>query len=38
MRHRNFNPNILFECANNVSTLRVVTYIIWVQIEDRYEN
>jgi hypothetical protein len=33
-----FQSKFVFECANNVSTLRVVTYNLWTQIEDRYVN
>jgi hypothetical protein len=33
-----FQSKFVFECANYVSTSRVVTYNIWTQIEDRYVN
>jgi hypothetical protein len=31
-----FQSKFEFECDSNESTLRVVTYNIWTQIEDRY--
>jgi hypothetical protein len=33
-----FQSKFVLECANNVFTLRVVTYNIWTQIEDQYVN
>jgi hypothetical protein len=36
IRHRNFNPKCL--SVPIMSTLRVVIYNIWPQIEDRYVN
>jgi hypothetical protein len=31
-----FQSKFVFKCANNVCTLRVMTFNIWAQIVDRY--